>query len=166
MTEREYKKYEKMVMKLAHSFQKTSQLECDDLMAEAHVAYAEALNTYNDRLSSLQTWIYLQVRNRLCTHLLKSKKTPSLGGGWDEENTRESKEACPEKKAEFHQLLSTLSKESLFICRIIFSSPGLYANLPPTIARRRLMSVLRHNGWKKVKVQECFSEIKTTLTEA
>ena len=178
MENNDYKKYEKLIFKLAHKWQnRFSSTDFDDLVSEGNVAYCIAVKKFDPtRGVKFVTYLYPLINNRMHDFVSADQKViaAELPDGWDERgfpyDTHESPEyESPYKRATFKEWLERLSGEACFVLGLVFETPleiiemaRTEVNMPKN-TKTRIAQHLRNEGWKWITINGCFDEIKMAL---
>ena len=72
-SEQHYRRVQRMIHKLIHKYRPlVPEVDYDDLLGEAHVAFCIALREHNPARGTMVTWVYWRVRGCL-THLIRNR---------------------------------------------------------------------------------------------
>ena len=162
-----YKNYEKMVNKLAYSWNKTTQIDIETLKAEANVIFVECLNIYNPDKGRFSTLLYLKICNRFKNLIIK-RNAPKRNRIDFEflEAIYPSDNYNPEKRCIFKNLISNMSKEAKELITIVLDAPAdLVEMLPlPRLNVHQLTKyMVKSKGWKSATMLKAVNEIKNTI---
>ena len=69
-----YRKYEKLIEKLAFHYYKKTSFDVDELKSVGNVAYVKALRTHRITDSKFSTYLFSCVRNEILTYIKKQSK--------------------------------------------------------------------------------------------
>lgn len=156
-----------LVKARAHAFASTTGLPYDELESEALLAYAVALNSYDDEKSALSTWVFACVTNALINwsknegiknfYEMKVEELPEVENGPD-----------PFKILAFKETLLNLSEEAQEIVRLILIAPeevvGLLTENKPGAIRSRLRYHMQETlGWGWHKQWKVTNELKEAM---
>lgn len=147
-----------LVRKIAWNFAKDTDIDFEELFAEAAVAYLEADMAYDPaKNDSFAAWAWTCMRNRLIDVARRHDETCEA---------RESLTADlpdPDRALIFHQLMGRMSGDALTICLQVLDDPVPYISHPPKSARGRIKRELREAGWSWARIWRSFGEVRQLL---
>lgn len=149
-----------LVRKLAWRFfnQAPETVEFEDLLQEAYLAYLEAKKRYSkEKQAKFTTWAWNYITGYLKNYLNTERKEGHV--------ELEDRQAIYTPTFLF-ETLSELSKEAQQVCYIVLRSPNLYGRLGRWESKKRLVRLLRRQGWTHRKIQNSFRELKECFREA
>ena len=153
--------HKNLVYSRAHSWARTTRHEPEELIAEGHIAFMEALSSY-DGSSKFSTWVYGACNLRM--RAFAQRNAPPVAA------PEEMPEAMELERKEFdHSWLHSLSEEARFIAELLISSPrealGILGSEPPKAIRGKLRDHLRAQGWSWARIWGAFAELKQKIRE-
>lgn len=158
-----------MEMNLVHSvawkfWQKNPDLDYEDLLSEAVLAYCEAQKKFDPARGVKETTLaHTYMRNAITAWIRQERKEKNhLSITTEDGQEREFAAPCPPPVSE---ILQEMSKEAREVCEMILASPEEFAGFPPRVCRGRIYRELRNRGWSWGKIWNSFKEIKGALNE-
>lgn len=155
---------EKLLRKIAWSFAQKSNVEMDDLLQEAKIAYLEAMESYDPTKSRISTWVWNCVSNRLKDRIKELNVSAMLD--------------VEEVELESPQTFQTdhLGMEAQEIVSILLSKPEAfdipYWDQKQNISKRfqkdvkkKIMSFLVDQGWSMKKILTGFSDLQVAYSK-
>ena len=119
----EYKKYEKLIEKLAFHYYKKTHFDIDELKSVGNIAYVKALHTHRITESKFSTYLFSCVRNEILTYIKKQSK--ENWGAIDEQI-----EAHDDfiKKIECEDTINTLTTGAKKVIKMMNDGKKIYKN--------------------------------------
>ena len=158
-------KYQDLIYKLAHRFEKTSGLEFEDLVGWGNLKFVECQRNYDPMLSSFGTYLYIQVTGIFTAMSQKELRYQSYKSESTEPVISNSN---PEQETIFRDLLGRLSKDAKKVVKIIFETPIEIVDLFPkekVNSQFRIHIYLRQQGWEWLRIMNAFEEIQESLAK-
>lgn len=158
-----------MEMNLVHSvawkfWQKNPDLDYEDLLSEAVLAYCEARERFDPSREIKETTLaHTYMKNALAAWVTRERKEGNHLSLTDEEG--KEKEIPVPWFPPVSELLQEMSTEAQEVCQIILESPEEFAGYLPKICRGHACQKLRDYGWSWGKIWRSFKEIKGALNE-
>lgn len=159
-----YKDYEKLIQKISWSWNKTTGMDLETLIAEANVAFVECQKYYNPEKGKFSTLLYHAVESKFKN--LLAYENQNRHNGIEVELEELAFSSCKqEKRCVFQDTIVNLSHEAHQIISIVLEAPAdLLAMLPkPRLSKHQLTKYLRLKGWKIPAINKAFVEIKNSL---
>ena len=164
-----YPEYEKCICKLAWKYANQSRFDFDELLSEANQGFLHAVDTFDpDKGACFHTWLYHTV-----TGFLKNFINQKQDNDLEYFDIQAGDNPNPEQNAIFSEMLNSLSKEAKEVVGVVLSCPAEIVELVKTMSSNRQghMHVYRSNikaffsnaGWGPTKINQAFSEIKSSL---
>lgn len=149
-----------LIRKISWSFMITTCIDWDELFAEASLAYCEALLKYNhEHKTKITTWAWIYMRNKLSDFVRKElfyKKVLNI----------DKIECCVEYEFLKDKLENIpISKNEKELIKLTFQIEEQLENLPPKLARGRLIKTLREYNWSWSKIWNSIRELKKHINE-
>jgi len=142
---------------LAWSFNSTTGIEYDELYAEAMLAYAEAINTYEpESKTKFSTWAYIRIKSALINFAHQEKMPVQVELNQVNQST---------KVGYYWELEDQFSKDAKIIANMIITNPHQYIGKPPKYIRGQLKKELREKGWTWPRIYSAFRDMKQVLYE-
>jgi DNA-directed RNA polymerase specialized sigma subunit len=143
---------------------KNPDLEYEDMLSEALVAYYKALRDFDiTKGNKKTTLIYTYVKNALITYIVKERQEKNHLSLITE--TGETMEIpvpwCPP----ISELLNDMGIEAREVCKIILESPLEYVGFLPKVCKGEIYKKLRKQGWSWSRIWKAFTNIKNALNE-
>lgn len=159
-----------MLRSIAYSFQQTTHLPYDELFSEAMAAYAENIQNYDEAKASLNTFVFMIVKNHLTSFLRKERlrNFPHLeeftyeNDGGNKSSATECIDFAQEMSEPFHELYHLMKPAAKEAVNHIFEN-DCYNENNSIEARGQLKNELLVKGWTHDKVREAFRDIKYVL---
>ena len=71
--DQQYRQLERLLRRIVNQYrQPIPELDAEEMLSEAHVAYCQALREHDPTRGKITTWVYWRVRGRL-THLIRAE---------------------------------------------------------------------------------------------
>ncbi len=150
-----------LIRKIAWSFHKTTEVDWDELFAQASMLYWLSLSAYDAKRKGGKktTFIYQFIQNELINFLKKEKRHYMINIPFDELTMDVSFFQTP-----FFELFDALSPDSQLIAEMILSDPVSYAKLPGKMARGLVVKNLKkEKDWTYTKCWDSLNNIKLEL---
>ena len=147
-----------LVRKIAWSFHNTTNIDYNELFSEACLGYCEAIRSFNPARGKLSVWIWIVMTNQLKTYISKEKRNQSttLSETHIELTTSQPKT--------FEMFLSELPPNSQQLVNIVLKNLNeIPDELPPKLARGRIIQILRQKHWSWPKIWKTVKELKLAL---
>ena len=161
---------ENLIRKLAWTYAKKAfnqdlNIDFEELMAEANLAYLEALRTHDESKGKVSTWIWTCVEGALKNYIRKEHSF----------HTFERLNVNPDEFHEFYHAsngwdyLNLLTKEAQDIAKIIISTPNdVVCDLvcmTQEDAQVKIVQDLLDKGWSWSKIYLGFKNLKTVFSQ-
>ena len=142
---------EKLIQKIAHSFEATTGLPYDDLLQEASLAYLEALKTYDESRGRITTHLWHCVSNRLKTYIKQENvELVSI------EDYEQSFTPLP--------FWERLSKDAMTVAKVVLDYPLVFLELGKTNSPNKIKEIFTERGWDKEKIKFALFELKNEFS--
>lgn len=147
-----------LIRKIAWSFHHTTGLEWDDLFQEAALAYCEALKNYDPKRGiKITTYMWWCISSDLKNYLKKQEKQNGHICSIEDVDVDRPVNTTP--------IFESLSKEATEIANMVLSSPKIFDNLPPELAKRNIARVLiNRKGWSWRRVWVGIRDLKLAFS--
>jgi DNA-directed RNA polymerase sigma subunit (sigma70/sigma32) len=144
-----------LVRKIAWSFHQTTNIDIDELIAEASLAYCEAFNSYQPQRGRLCTYIWICINNHLKNQINKYGKYhyPLLS----------TEDLIINKTVESHFLWEYLSEDAQKLTNILLSKSDYFVKLNPPKAQKKLIQIMSRKGWSPCRIIAGIENIKNAL---
>lgn len=143
--------------KLAWQFQKTTGFQFDELYGEALLAYAEALNEYNDtKKTKFSTFAYICIKGALI-NFVKKEYVPKQAV----DSSVLEYQATWDKP--FWILKEQFGEDAQQIADMITKNPYQYLGKPSKMIRGQIREELREKGWTYERIYAATRNIKEIL---
>jgi RNA polymerase sigma factor (sigma-70 family) len=151
---------DKLIKKIAWSFNKTTGIEFEELLSEAYLAFAEALQNHDPEKAKLSTWATIKIRNHL-TNFIKKKTLPVT----NLEDTELEPGFTPAllKSQKFWARTYDLSDDALSLIDMILKAPEEFIKKTPRESIGELTIFLRDHNWAWNKIYKAYREIRGVL---
>lgn len=154
-----------MELKMAHSiawrfFRQNPDIEYDDLLSEALVAYCEARNRFDPEKGAKETTLAYTYMVRAVQNYVTKEQEIS----WNVPLESTPEIAAPLSVPLF-EILQEMGTDAQEICRMVLSAPEEYAGFLPKVNRGQIYRELRKRGWAWSKIWRTFNEIKQVLNK-
>lgn len=153
----------KMLYKHAWSFNKTTGIPFEELLAEATCLYYEAKRDFDpDRGASLFTYTYTRVKNGLIAYVQKDfqSRTTSIEEGVSYERHKELVYELPE-----HSVLSRLSGMGKVVANYLLTDEDINIQQTSKKVKGEIIMIMRCDGWSIEQIYDGFRELKAILSE-
>lgn len=137
----------KLIRKIAWNFATRTGVDFRELLAEANLAYLEALKTYDPSKSKVSTHIWNCVNGSLKNYIATEVK--HLAVDIDEVDIPVSTPSYFEK----------LSKEAQEIAEIVLSAPEDFIAMAQPEAKEKIKNILQNQGWDLKKIFRNMKEL-------
>ena len=164
----EYENYKLLIYKKAHSFNITTGVPFDDLVAEGNLIFCEACKDYQNERAAFSTYLW----KRLDKGLYNYTKSINKHVGIVEMSVDENPTTVPCKKFEsftdFLLLKESLSDKAFQIVSAVTDNPHMIFDLDnfgkPKKARGSIFRHLRKKeGWSWAVIWKAFDEVKESV---
>lgn len=178
----EYQNYEKLIYKKAHSFNATTGVPFDDLVAEGNLIFCEACMAYQNGRAAFSTYLWKRLDKGLYNFTMKyNRHTGAQFIPTDMErengcnphngiNTQSTNLACNkfESYTDFLLLKESLSDKGYMLVSAITDDPHKVLGLgdfgKPKNARGSIFRHLKNNeGWSWSVIWSTFNEVKVAV---
>jgi len=163
--EEAYRKVHKLLCQLAHSHSRTTGMDYDDCIGEAHLAFLRAYETFHpDGGRTFSAWVYKLVSNRLIEvgHKHKRRRMRSLPA-----------DARAASRFSIGKLMGEVSRDARLLLECILTPPAdvvvdcLTKSKTGLGQARVLREVVREYltaiGWDDGRVERAFNEVREAL---
>ena len=162
-----YEDYKKMIMKIAHSYNKTTGMNVEDLISEGNLVFVERLKNFDPEKSKFSTFLYESINARF-KNLNKRQHLQKYDGvkvEVDMANKQESGDNI-ENNCILKNSIEILSKDAKMVVSIVLNAPAdLLSMLPkPSLSRFQLTTYLLKLGWKKKEINKSYKEIQNAIS--
>jgi DNA-directed RNA polymerase specialized sigma subunit len=137
----------KLIRKIAWSFATRTGVDFRELLAEANLAYLEALQTYDPSKSKVSTHVWNCVNGSLKNYIAQEVK--HLAMDIDEVELPVNAPSYFEK----------LSKEAQEIAEIVLSAPEDFIAMAQPEAKDKIKNILQNQGWDLKKIFRNMKEL-------
>lgn len=163
-----YEDYADLLHHLAWGWTIGGVADHDTLMAVAHTAFMDALDSYDPKHGSFSHWLHIIVTNRLNDFVQRwNRMVPS-----DTETTMLSDlienhhlEWEPRRRCSFKDRLANLSREARYVAGIVLDAPAEVLRMKkvptPKSVRGALRRHLRKQKWSWPHIWKTFHELET-----
>lgn len=173
----EYENYKRLIYKKAHSFNITTGIPFDDLVAEGNLIFCEACKDYQEGRAAFSTYLWKRLDKGLYNYTKSINKHTYVNGTFiaidiineDGENTPP---VLPCNKfgsyTDFLLLKESLSDKAFQIVSAVTDNPHMIFNLvdfgKPKKARGSIYRHLHKNeGWSWAVIWKAFDEVKKAV---
>lgn len=147
--DQQYRKVERIIHSVVHKYRPlVPDIDREDLLGEAHVAYCVALQEYNPRRGTITTWVYWRVRGAI-THLIRRHKRRMAK--LTQHEIHENRPA-PDDPV---QLAATLTGDAGTAARLILRGPRMNP--------QELADELAFMGWSGERIMNTFTQLRKAL---
>ena len=159
-----------MEMNLVYSivwkfWENNKDLEYEDMLSVAFVAYCEALKNYDSKRNTKKTTLAcVYMKRAISDWIRKEREQRNLFVPLVDEEENEYEIPVPFVPP-ISELLEEMGQEAKVICKMILETPLEFAGLPPKICKGKIYKKLRSEGWSWKKIWDSFKEIKGVLNE-
>jgi len=159
--------YLDLIRRVAHSFNRTTHLDYEELYCEGCLVFTKATRSYNPAKGQFTTWLTWVVTNHLRDYI--KQEYHYLGLKQDSVRPEDclalTKPTQP-RQAGFREGLERLSQDAQEICQFIFDTPGDYfCGTHSKLSRGAVWGTLKERGWSSWQIQRGIKEIKYFLNE-
>ena len=175
MTMHNYTDYQAMILKLAHIWTNkgNGRIEFEELVAEGNLAFCIADQKFRpDNGNQFSTYLYTVASNAMCDLAMGNWRKMQFESPSEEIDVLPLPDfQTPETQTRLKQWTESLSKESQFLIKLVWETPGEIVQWAqeetyhPRNTQDRLARYLRGLNWKWADIQFCFQEIKEALKE-
>lgn len=153
-----------LIYKVAESFRRDD-LDMDDLIGEASLAYAKALKSYDpEGPAKLSTWCYTYMKNQLINYL-KCPKSQVGSGSYEFGNEELVDEIDAEQRLSFMDEISALGPKVSELCEMLFENPEEFLTTNRTETRAKIWNKLRERGWNWRIIKKSYRQLTAALTQ-
>ena len=150
-----YFQYEKLLYSRAWSWHRTTNIPVEELISEAKVAFFDALEAFNDKMSSLSSWLFKIINNKLANFCRRYHEISPLA----EEPQLE--ELIPVMEIDdsldrWTDIHSNLSTEAIEVVGMVGAAYGEGV----VLMKSELSQLLRKKGWKWHMIHSVYKELK------
>ena len=151
-----------LIHKITWSFHHTTGIDYRELFSEASLGYCEAMKSYNaDKGSSFSTYAWKVINHQLIDFIRKEKNKPIPLSKASDPIYGTYITVQPEIEGEFWKSLPPLCQE---LANVILSHiEEVPDDIAPTLARGKIVTILREQNWPWSKIWNSFREMKTVL---
>lgn len=161
-----YRKYENLIRKSAwNRVRRNPRLDFDECVAVGNLAYAEALDTWDESRGCFSTHLYWRLRHRLgaanAQAIDDDNHLAGLDQAADAADPGDPFEACS-----FQSALDCLGEEAREVVGLILGSAGELVDFTASsvkVTRGNIRNYLRSLRWPGRKIDKAMKEIKDML---
>lgn len=162
-----YEENKNIIFRKAHSFNKTTGHDLNELISEGHVLFMKAVDTYNEKNKKFSTWLWTILTNGLI-RFIKKTDIPNDVCNPDIEQFNLRSEFDPSMKLMFKDTLLNMSDDAKDIISILLSTPTEILDLTGGESARAIRGKIRKHLWAKPdwtwnQIWDAFTEIKVML---
>ena len=152
-----------LIRKMAWGFVRDD-LELDELIGEASLAYAKALTTYKpDAMTKLTTWCWSCMKNHLIDFTTKTRRSKMGVGSYESNNPEPVNEINTEDKMIFLEELFNMGPQIKEMCEMILEHPEDFMTPDRSQTRIKLTNRLRGMGWNWTTIKKTYKQVSMAL---
>lgn len=146
-----------LIRKIAWSFHHTTNIELEELFAEASLAYCEALKNYNPKRGNITTYLWIRITDRLKNYLKEHKQYYNVFASFEDVTT--------DKPIYSEFIFESLSREAQQIADIILKYPNKYISMPSHLAKREVRKTMKNKGWPWKRIISGIQELQFAFSK-
>jgi RNA polymerase sigma factor (sigma-70 family) len=151
-----------LIHKITWSFHHTTGIDYKELFSEASLGYCEAMKSFNaDKGSSFSSYAWKVINHQLIDFIRKEKHVPIPFSKASDLLQEVPITFQPEIESEFWDNLPPLCRELADV--ILSHMEEVPDDIAPTLARGKIVTILREQNWPWSKIWNSFREMKTVL---
>ena len=163
-----YKKYVKMISKVAFSLFVKTGYPYQELVCQGNLIFSESLTDYNPVASSFSSWLYKKLKHGLIQFIKKEYRhlQKGIADVSDYVDRKFAFDPGVKRNLFFQQELRKLSKEAKKVIYLIQCDKekfDLKNNNRPQKMRRQLKTKMKEKGFTKYRIRLIFLEINNFL---
>ena len=137
---------ERLLRKIAWSYSKKSRIDFEELLAEANLAYLEALRTYDESKGKVTTHVWTSVTGKLKTYIRDEVQHTCM--------------PIDEIEKEYYSApyFEKIGKDAQEIAELVLSNPD-YIYMDQFDAQVKIGQDLLQKGWNWTKICRSFKEL-------
>ena len=153
-----------MARKIAHYYSRRTGVNYDDMLGEALLEYARALEakrdgTYDPEKSAFTTYAWMRMRSRL-GKVVNHRRYRPIGAEEPSLGIPDEASAPPDRRASVASALSGLPDDAALAVRMVLESPAEYAGMNRYAAQLRVRRELRERGLNTTSI---FASVRAAL---
>lgn len=145
-----------LVRKIAWSFYNTTGIDWDELFAEASLAYAEGLETFDPSKGRLSTHMWHKISNHLKDYLKHLQ--------FDKSHLEFITEYDLNKQYSPISFFESLSNDAYEIAKLVLTTPARFTVLDQTQVIDRIYHVMSRRGWPIVRTKRGLHDLRLACT--
>ncbi len=165
-----YKDMQGLVFETTWKYWRVHGGDIDDLIGQANLSFIRAVDSYNENIAELTTWISVCIKQDLRNYMVKEYKQTHISIN-DESSNHDIRDS--NNSFSVIELLDEMEKDAHIILQLFLETPkdiitnvleeGKQMNHLQGYMRKRLKNRLRQLGWTLLRIQKSFNEIKATI---
>jgi RNA polymerase sigma factor (sigma-70 family) len=152
----------KLISKIARSFHATTGIDYAELFSEASLAYCEAKRSFDvEKGYAFSTYAWKVINHSLVNFIRSEKKVP-LPFSKVSATIPDTIVTFQPEIDEFYETLNPLCKELVSV--ILNHLEEIPEDLIPRLARGKIFTILRKEGWSRPKIWNGIREMKLAVS--
>jgi len=177
-----YEDYQNMIYNLAHRFQKTTNIDFDELISCGNLEFVRCQKSFDPMLASFSTYLTIRIKGLFLEMSAKERRQPLFIYPKYNPSVNHDRKKNPdpieiwdiitnkinqEDFIIFKETLQELSEDAKEVIQIVFETPMDLIKMikkqqqPRGVNKHQLQKLLRKQGWSFCRIWKTFKEIST-----
>jgi len=149
-----------LIRKIAWTFTYKTNVEFEELQAEATLAYLKALKTYDPEKGTMSTWVYIHMKNAIINYLKKEQSFSYI------EMPDYISDESFNRKIKFENVIDAANSDVKIIYDMVLNRPNYFLSFNSNKAKNIIRTILRENNeWSWPRIWNAIRNIKKCLNE-